>query len=585
MNYLNPIFTEKRECQDCYKCVRNCPVKAIKVEGGYASVVAELCIYCGQCVEVCPNGAKRVRDDLAAARQLLAQKKPVYVSLAPSYVTEFPGLTRGPDDCRAAPLGFTGVSETALGAQQVSAQAAALLQQQPGRVLASSACPTVVAYLQKHRANGAALLTGLMSPLLTHCQMLRQAFGADIGIVFIGPCIAKKLEAAQHPELLDVVLTFEDLRRWLEQEKIAPEQLPEAPENHFVPEPSAEGAWYPVDGGMIAGMKSACAVNDGSLMAFSGLVAIKKALDGVDELKPEAGLFLELLACEGGCVNGPKAHCRGATVAKRQRVLRSARPPAAVLPRPPTIATPAIFAAARPPDAQFPDAQIREVLRTVGKLSADDELNCGGCGYDSCRDFGLALISQKAERSMCVSYMRQLAHKKANALIQKMPSAVVIVSEANRVIECNAAFVALFAPEKTAAGAPPAGLEGIALAEVMPFASLFHGVLKSGEDILDRDLRFQNTILHATIFSIEKHCVVGGILQDITKPAVRKEQVIRRAREVILKQLATTQQIAYLLGENAAEAEITLNSIIDSFSPPKPDEPKESHDWRKLYRR
>jgi len=181
--------------------------------------------------------------------------------------------------------------------------------------------------------------------------------------------------------------------------------------------------------------------------------------------------------------------------------------------------------------------------------------------------------------------MRQLAHKKANALIQKMPSAVVIVNESLRVIEFNAAFVHLFAPDKPAAAGTPVTIEGIALAEVMPFASLFHGVMKSGEDILDRDLRYQNTILHATIFSIEKHCLVGGILQDITKPAVSKEQVIRKAREVIQKQLATTQQIAYLLGENAAEAEITLNSIIDSFSPPKPDEPKESNDWRKLYRR
>jgi len=220
----------------------------------------------------------------------------------------------------------------------------------------------------------------------------------------------------------------------------------------------------------------------------------------------------------------------------------------------------------------------------------EDELNCGGCGYDSCREFGIALLGQKAERAMCVTYMRQLAHKKANALIQKMPSAVVIVNESLRIIEFNAAFVKLFAPDKAdkldkPAAAGGATLEGIALAEVMPFASLFHGVLKSGEDILDRDLRFQNTILHATVFSIEKQCLVGGILQDITKPAVRKEQVIRKAREVIQKQLATTQQIAYLLGENAAEAEITLNSIIDSFSPPKPDEPtKEANDWRKLYR-
>ncbi|HUC84381.1 MAG TPA: [Fe-Fe] hydrogenase large subunit C-terminal domain-containing protein [Candidatus Acidoferrales bacterium] len=587
MNYLNPIFTEKRECQDCYKCVRNCPVKAIKVEGGYASVVAELCIVCGYCVEVCPNGAKKVRDDLASARQLLARKGSVFVSLAPSYVTEFSGVTAPQIIGALKKIGFAGVSETALGAQQVSAQAAALLKKNPGRVLASSACPTVVAYLQKHRANGAALLTGLMSPLLTHCQMLRQALGGDIGIVFIGPCIAKKVEAAQHPELLDVALTFEDLRRWLDQEKIVPEKVAASATDRFVPEQSAEGAWYPVDGGMIAGMKSACAVNDVSLMAFSGLGAIKKALDGVEETRPESGLFLELLACEGGCVNGPKVRCRGATVVKRQRIFRSARPAESALPRQALVATPADFMVPPPANVAVPDSQIREALRSVGKNSADDELNCGGCGYDSCREFGIALIRQKAERSMCVSYMRQLAHKKANALIQKMPSAVVIVNEAMRVIEFNAAFVDLFAAgkaDKTGGGAPTT-IEGIALAEVMPFASLFHGVLKSGEDILDRDLRYQNIILHATIFSIEKHCLVGGILQDITKPAVRKEQVIRKAREVIQKQLATTQQIAYLLGENAAEAEITLNSIIDSFSPPKPDEPKESNDWRKLYRR
>ena len=587
MNFLNPIFTEKRECQDCYKCVRHCPVKAIKVEGGYASVVPELCILCGHCVEVCPNSAKRVRDDLPQARQLFTLKPRVVVSLAPSYVSEFPEVTPGQLIRVFKRLGFFGVSETALGAQQVSAQAAAALAEGSGRVLYSSACPTVVSYLQKHRPADSQFLTGLLSPLLTHCKMLRQAFGPDIGIVFIGPCIAKKLEAAQHPELLDVALTFDDLRRWLAQEKIAPETLMPETGDTFIPENSAEGAWYPVDGGMIAGMKSLCGVNDCSFMAFSGINAIQKAIEGLGSQPADGSLFLELLACEGGCVNGPRAAKRHGTAAKRRRVLRSVQALVPALPRQSSLDIQSVFAVAAQPLLKFPEAQVREALRGVGKLTRDDELDCGGCGYNSCREFAGALIQQKAERAMCVTYMRKLALKKANALIQKMPSAVVIINDAMRIIEYNAAFATMFACNVAPAGSPPAGtsLEGVMLSEVMPFANLFHAVLKNGEDILDRDLRYQKTILHAGIFTIEKHCVVGGILQDITEPAVRKAEVIRKAQEVIARSLHTTQTIACLLGESAAETEITLNSIIESFSPAKLEDPKHENDWRKLYRR
>lgn len=585
MDSLSPIYTEKHECQDCYKCVRHCPVKAIKVEEGYASVMPKLCIYCGQCVAACPNGAKRVRDDLPAARRLLVMKPRVIASLAPSFVSEFPELRPAQLVHLLRGLGFHGVSETALGAQQVSAQAAALLKNSPGQALFSSACPTVVSYLQKHRPEALPRLTGLLSPLLTHCRMLRQHFGSEIGIVFIGPCIAKKIEASQHPELLEAALTFEDLRRWFEQDRIVPEQALETPEDHFIPEPSEEGAWYPVDGGMIASMKSSCAVNDRSCMAFSGISAIEKAIGGLEELKPEGGLFLELLACEGGCVNGPRTSHRDGTAAKRLRVLNYAHPSRAPLPRSSSLMIQESFPPTPPPATNYPDSQIREALRLVGKHSAEDEMNCGGCGYDSCRAFARALLSQKAERAMCVTHMRKLAQKKANALIQKMPAAVVIVNEAMRIIEHNAAFSALFARDASdPLGAPPV-IEGAPLSSWMPFANLFYRVLKSGEDILDHDLRFQDTILHASIFTIEKHWVVGGILEDITQPAVRKEQVIRKVRGIIQKNLQTVQEIACLLGENASESEIALNSILESFSPKKLDEPGPDHDWRKLYRR
>jgi transcriptional regulator with PAS, ATPase and Fis domain len=207
-------------------------------------------------------------------------------------------------------------------------------------------------------------------------------------------------------------------------------------------------------------------------------------------------------------------------------------------------------------------------LRTVGKRSVEDELNCGGCGYDSCREFARALIAHNAERMMCATYTRKLAQKKANALLKKMPSAVVIVDEDLKIIECNSNFVHQF----TAKDDQPKTLEGSALNAVMPFSSLFLRVLESGEDIVGHDIRYEQTILNASVFTIEPHTVMCGIFQDITTPIVQKEQIIGRAREVIQKNLKTVQQIAYLLGENAADSEIILNSIVRSFSPEEVDD-------------
>jgi len=204
----------------------------------------------------------------------------------------------------------------------------------------------------------------------------------------------------------------------------------------------------------------------------------------------------------------------------------------------------------------------------VGKYSADDELNCGGCGYDSCRDFAHALIAHNAERMMCATYTRKLAQKKANALLKKMPSAVVIVDENLKIIECNLNFVRLFSDED----AETVNLEGSALSAVIPFSYLFRRVLDSDEDIVGHDIRYQRSILNTSIFTIEPHAVMCGIFQDITKPIFQKEQIIGRAREVIQKNLKTVQQIAYLLGENAADSEIILNSIVRSFSPEEVDD-------------
>jgi iron only hydrogenase large subunit-like protein len=556
------IYTERRECQDCHKCIRECPVKAIRVQDGYARVVPEMCIQCGNCILACPSNAKQVRNDLPLVKELIASGRKVVVSLAPSFVAQFPGVRPAQVIHALKQVGVFAVSETALGAQQVSAGVLSLMKDEPGHVWVSSACPVVVDFVAKYHTECQDNIAPLLSPLLTHCKMLREYYGNGIAIVFIGPCIAKKKEAEQHPELLDLVLTFEDLENWFNEEGITLDSVVEESGDCFGLEEAHEGALYPIEGGLIPGIAGDIQVKSSQVMSFSGIPNVEQALKGIAEWRPDHNIFLELTACAGSCVNGPKA-ARNTSIAKRRFEILQYAKSSGELPRATTTAATRPYKAVPLPRDEYSEMQITEALRSVGKYSAEDELNCGGCGYDSCRGFARALLARNAERMMCATYTRKLAQKKANALLQKMPSAVVIVDEQLKIIECNANFLRLFSEEIE----QEKELEGSALDAVIPFSNLFQRVLDSGDDIVSHDIRYQRSILNSSIFTIEPHSVLCGIFQDITEPIFQKEQIIGRARDVIQKNLKTVQQIAYLLGENAADSEIILNSIVRSFSP------------------
>jgi iron only hydrogenase large subunit-like protein len=568
MNAQTPIYTERTECQDCFKCIRECPVKAIKVENACAAVIPDLCIMCGHCVEICPNGAKHVRDDLKRARLLLAEKEHVYASLAPSFVSDFPDIPPAVVVAALKKLGFSGVSETALGAERVSGSIARMLRDRTPRVMISTACPVVVNYIGKYIPNYTGCLVPHVSPVLAHCEMLRETYGPSIGIVFFSPCIGKKGEADSNPDLLNVALTFEDMRRWMIEEGHTFETGSKGTPG-FVPHAAREGALYPVDGGMMAGIKANCGIMEADCMAFSGIHNIKRAISGLNEMRLSHPIFLELLACEGGCVNGPKASLRHATAWKRSQIIDYAKYPRREIPRPLEAPWNDGLAPGPVPVKEYNDKIIQQALQTVGKYGPEDELNCGGCGYDNCREFAKALIDGKAEKVMCAAYMRKLAQKKTNALMEKVPSAIVLVDEEIRIIECNLNFARILGSDVEKAFRMKPGLEGVFLREIAPFHSLFKTVLERDEDLLNRDLRYKKSVLHVDIFSIEKNRVVCGIFQDITKPTIHKEAMIQKAQEVIKKNLATVQQIAYLLGENAAESEVILNSIIQSVTTPE----------------
>lgn len=566
MNINSPVYTEKAQCQDCYKCIRECPVKAIRVENHAAWVMTELCIACGHCVNICPVGAKKYRDDLQRAKRLIASGKKVFASVAPSFVSEFAGIPAQVIISAIKTLGFTGVSETALGAEEVSAATARLLESSEGGVFISSACPTVVELISKYYSDQTVKITPLLSPVLAHCQLLRKEYGDDIGIVFISPCIAKKTEADKNREMLDISIVFDDLRRWFADEKIDLNKITPGENDVFVPYPAKEGALYPLEGGMVEGIKAFKAPEDVHYITFSGMESIKTAMSGLDESVGNKKVFIEALACEGGCINGPKVAKPGATVGKRLAVEtyteRSENEPEKRL-----NAIEMEIQEKPVQDYSFSEESIKKALRSIGKHSPADEQNCGGCGYDSCRAFAVSLLSSRSEQSMCVSYMRKLALNKANALIKAMPSGVVIVNENLRIIECNRKFAEIVGGDVMAVYQSMPGLEGAILKKIIPFWQFFASTLETGEEVIQKPVKVQDKIITLSVFPIEKNRIVGGIIRDVTEPEIQKEQIIQKAKDVIHKNIYTVQQIAYLLGENAAESEVILNSIIESFGP------------------
>ncbi|PKQ64218.1 hypothetical protein BZG02_05190 [Labilibaculum filiforme] len=567
MDILKPIYTEQNDCQDCYKCIRECELKAIKVLNNAAQILHSDCIYCGACVLVCPVSAKKLRDDVKKVKSLLHRNKNVIVSLAPSFVTEFPNLSDQQMVFALQALGFAHVSETALGAQEVSKQVSKFIANNESGVYISSACPSVVEMICKHYPQYRNNITPFLSPLLTHAKYLKKTYGEGTPVVFIGPCIAKKTESDEFPELLDAVLTFSDIRKWFEEENIDPYLFGEEKNAEvFVPGKAGKGALYPIDGGMIMGVKNNTTATDAVCMTFSGISTIQSVLKDLDKYKKSDILFLELLACSGGCVNGPGTDKSYSTAIKRLEVIKRQNKEEGF-----EIETD--FSLERNFNSieavkknSHSSNRIKEALSRIGKYSEKDEMNCGGCGYNSCKEFAAAMLEDRSEPNMCVSYMRKIAFDKSAALLSKIPSGVVIVNQELKIREANLSFAKMMGSEIEELYEAIPGLVDADLHKIAPFYKLFSSALSTGIDNLEKDIRFGNKMFHITIFSIHKHKIVGAILRDMSQPFIQREEVISRAKSVNKKNLETVQKIAYLLGENASETEEMLNSIVEFYS-------------------
>ena len=563
MNKLFPVYTLQNECHYCYKCVRLCPVKAIRIEDGSASVISENCIACGNCAKICPQSAKKIRDDRDIVTELLDNDEKVIISIAPSWLGYFDYTNQELINVLKQ-LGFYGVSETALGAEEVSIATKNSIATKPHGLYISSACPAIVMYTQIYMPKFSKNIVSLASPALTHAQMLLKKYD-DVKVVFVGPCTAKKIEADEHPDLITASLTFEEIESLIQQKNIIPQDEEVIEHCAFIPEQAHEGCIYPLTGGMNETMKMSENENDVQLLSISSINAYKNALENFTEDDLHKTVFLEALCCEGGCINGPVMKKKCSTISIMSKIMENT-PVRETVPEQCETVLELDYEAATMVEEHFYPEEIVESMAQIGKYNIEDELNCGSCGYDNCRGLAKALLSHKAEPSMCISYMHKIAMKKAGAMFKHMPSGVVMVNSDLKIIEANESFVKMFAYDLfDFFSTQEVGITGASIDKMLPCGHFFKKTLLSGQDIHREHYAIEKRLYDITVFIVEPNLIAGAVITDVTKSELKRDQIAKRAQDVINKNITTVQNIACLLGEHMVDTETLLSSIAEGF--------------------
>lgn len=566
---MDLICTIEARCRDCYKCVRECPVKAIRItdvtgsEAQRAEVMEDRCVHDGRCVLVCPQQAKKVRNNVDKVKELLSSGRHVVASLAPSFAAGFP-VKPGRVVSALRKLGFASVQETAFGAELVTEEHKKL---PAGRTYLSSSCPSVVSLVEKHFPDLIPNLSPIVSPMIAHARIIK-SMDPGAAVVFIGPCIAKKDEAEeeQYQGIVDAVLDFGETWEWLQEEIADFQHLPAEFKEEFDGPQAGTGKLFPLDGGMMRTAGMSMDRLDDKVLVISGL---ENCMDLLRHLQLgracKVGL-IELLACPGGCISGPMTVNEEDIFIKRQRILdyfNRSRPRENGREEPDfrDIDLSRGYSNRQVPLPEPSEAELNEIFARTGKTNPEDRLNCGSCGYPTCRDKAVAVYQGFAEMKMCIPFMREKAESVSNRVFASMPNGIIIVNRELKILEINdIARVMLGIPDKS--------LKGEDLSIYMDPVN-FHQVAVNGSVLnLTMNNEQRDLITREIIFPLGPE-EIAGILIDITEDKKRKEQqdllnneTIKRAEEVISKQMQVAQEIAGLLGETTADTKVQLTKLI-----------------------
>lgn len=557
MNHYIQLNAEN--CKNCYKCIRHCPVKSIRFAEHKANIVKDQCILCGECFVACPQNAKQIRNDVSLVKEMIKTGKPVYASIAPSFAANYEGSSIETLEQALIRLGFAGAKETALGATIVKNRYEEMMQVKEQKVIISSCCHTINSLIQKYYPEALPYLANVISPMQAHCISLKENH-PDAYTVFIGPCISKKEEAESYPGIVDCALTFEELSGWLIEAGIEVGKS----EGQGISD-LGKTRLFPTAGGILKSMSFVDTSYDA--ISIDGIENCVRALNDVMNGKL-SNLFIEMSACPGSCIGGPamdKEH--------RTPLLDYIAVNRYYKDKDFQIETPSKDKLIKKfsyigLNKQMPGSSaITEILKMMGKSTKEQELNCGSCGYNTCREKAIAVFQGKADLTMCLPYLKEKAENFSDNILYNMPNGVIVLNENLEVQQINRAARNIFKIKNKL------DILGSPVIRILNPASYLE-VITSGRNIHDRltYLAEYQKYIEETILYDKTYHIIISIMRDITleeKSRIKKEEISKQTLEitdkVIEKQMRVVQEIASLLGETAAETKIALTNLKETL--------------------
>ena len=555
----NCLTLKKSNCKNCYKCIRHCPVKAIRFSGNQAHIIGNECILCGQCFVVCPQDAKEIVDETEKVKVFLQSGDPVVVSLAPSFIANYDGVGIG-SMCKALKqLGFYDVEETAVGATVVKTEYERMLKEDDRDIVISSCCHSINLLIQKHYPFALEYLADVKSPMQVHCQDIKKRT-PNAKTVFIGPCVAKKDEAEYYEGIVDAVLTFEELSLMLKAENIELEKELDKDEN-------TKARFFPTTGGVLKTMSQ-----EESRYSYVAIDGVENCIAVLNDIKAGKihNCFIEMSACSGSCVGGPvmEKYHHLSSVTDYIRVANYAGNKDFEVSQPESAELQKGFEFIEQRIPKPSEIEINNILRQMGKFKPSQELNCGSCGYNTCREKAIAICQGKAEISMCLPFLKDKAESFSDNIVKNTPNGLFVLNEQLEVQQINEAARRIM---NIRAASDVLGENVIRILD----PTIFLNVIEKNRQVRDERvfLAEYNRYVELTIVYDKDSRLLICIMRDVTDEETEREkkerigrQTIEVADKVVDKQMRIVQEIASLLGETAAETKIALAKLKESIT-------------------